>query len=103
MLAYIPIPHSLGSLAFENPEVASDNPADADRCNAGPCFRPHVSIPHSKQTRFVLERALGEHKRLRENGRSAGLQHVVALSFSPGVTVEGLLLKAMPPDTQAFG
>ncbi len=64
---------------------------------------PLVSISPPKQTRFVLERALGEHKRLRANGRSAGLQHVVALSFSPGVTVEGLLLKAMPPDTQAFG
>ncbi|CAN0433008.1 unnamed protein product [Ectocarpus fasciculatus] len=48
---------------------------------------------------FVLERALGEHKRLRENGGGdgRGLQHVVALSFSPGVTVEGLLLKALPP------
>ncbi|CAM9366673.1 unnamed protein product [Ectocarpus sp. 4 AP-2014] len=48
---------------------------------------------------FVLERALGQHKRLRENGGGdgRGLQHVVALSFSPGVTVEGLLLKAMPP------
>lgn len=48
-------------------------------------------------SRFVLERALAEHKRLRESGGDSGLQHVVALSFSPGVTVEGLLLKAMPP------
>ena len=47
-------------------------------------------------TRFVLARALDEHRRLREAGGS-GLQHVLALSFSPGVTVEGLLLKAVVP------
>lgn len=47
-------------------------------------------------TRFVLARALDEHRRLRETGGN-GLQHVLALSFSPGVTVEGLLLKATGP------
>lgn len=43
--------------------------------------------------RFVLARALEEHKRLLDSG-GKGLKHVVALSFSPGVTVEGLLLQA---------
>lgn len=45
--------------------------------------------------RFVLERALAEHRLRRENGEKS-FQHVVALSFSPGVTVEGLLLKELP-------
>ena len=48
------------------------------------------------EPRFVVARALDEHRRLRENG-GRGLQHVLALSFSPGVTVEGLLLKAVVP------
>lgn len=53
--------------------------------------------------RFVLARALAQHRQLlRETGGAGGLRHVVALSFSPGVTVEGVLLKALPASASSL-
>ncbi|CAM9227808.1 unnamed protein product [Discosporangium mesarthrocarpum] len=44
---------------------------------------------------FVLARAMAKHEKLRRNNLG-GLQHIVALSFSAGVTIEGLLLRPRP-------